>query len=88
MLCQIIHFTSDGRVNMRTYIYAEQGEEKRPAIIVLPGGAYGFLSDEEGEPVALTFFEKGFNTFVLSYSVGDDSVYPNPLDDVSRAVWE
>lgn len=88
MLCQTINFTSDGRVNMRTYIHAEQEEEKRSAIIVLPGGAYGFVSDDEGEPVALTFYEKGFNTFVLSYSVGDDSVYPNPLDDVSRAVWE
>jgi acetyl esterase/lipase len=88
MLCQTIRFTSDGRVNMRTYIHADKAEQIRPAIIVLPGGAYGFLSEGEGEPVALTFFEKGFNTFVLSYSIGEYSVYPNPLDDVSKAIWE
>lgn len=40
--------------------------DPRPAIIVLPGGAYAFLSDTEAEPVALTFMEKGFNTFVLT----------------------
>jgi hypothetical protein len=29
MLCRMINFTSDGRVNMRTYIHAKQAEEKR-----------------------------------------------------------
>ena len=87
ILTQTINFTLDGRVNMRTYIHTN-GDGKRIAIIVLPGGAYGFLSAEESEPVALTFFEKGFSAFVLNYSVGDHSVYPNPLEDISKAIWE
>lgn len=92
MLYETINFTEDGRVNMRTYIHdltcnGEPGP-KRPAVIILPGGAYAFLSETEGEPVALTFMKEGFNTFVLNYSVGDDSVFPNPLDDISKAIWE
>ena len=62
--------------------------QKRPAIIILPGGAYSMLSDREAEPVALTFMKEGFNAFVLNYSLGDDSAYPGPLEDVSKAIWE
>jgi 4-carboxymuconolactone decarboxylase len=92
MIRETINFTEDGRVNLRTYIHDEPSNGgqtvRRPAIIVLPGGAYGFLSEQEGEPVALTFYQKDFNTFVLKYSVGDYSIYPNPLDEISRAIWE
>lgn len=91
MLHETINLTADGRVNMHTYIqdmYKNVKAIKRPAIIVLPGGAFSFLADNEGEPVALTFAKEGFSTFVLNYSIGDDSVFPNPLDDVSRAIWE
>lgn len=88
MIKQTINFTEDGRVCMTTYLHQDTNGDKLPAIIVLPGGAYGFLAESEGEPVALTFFERGFQTFVLNYSVGDASVYPAPLDDVSKAIWE
>ncbi len=91
MTHETIHLTPDGRVRLKTYIHeAHQNgvpTPKRPAIIVLPGGAFTFLSDREAEPVALTFAREGFHTFVLSYSIGDDSVFPNPLDDVSGAIW-
>ncbi|MHB9295908.1 putative Acetylxylan esterase [Pillotina sp. SPG140] len=92
MLNKTINFTMDGRVNMRTYILSSLFDNrpcpKRPAIIILPGGAFTFLSDREAEPVALTFAKEGFHTFVLNYSVGDYSAFPNPLDDVSKAIWE
>jgi acetyl esterase/lipase len=60
----------------------------RPAIVILPGGGFSILSDRESEPVALTFLKEGFNTFTLNYSIKEDSIYPNPLEDISRAVWE
>lgn len=92
MIFKTIPLSSDGRVNMRTYIHDswrnEERMPKRPAIIVLPGGAFTWLSENEAEPVALTFAKEGFSTFVLNYSVGEDSAFPNPLDDVSRAIWE
>ena len=42
---------------------------KHPAMLVIPGGGYGMVSDREGEPVALRYFALGFNSFVLDYSV-------------------
>ena len=42
---------------------------KGPAMLVVPGGGYGMVSDREGEPIALAFLNKGFNSFVLKYSV-------------------
>ena len=92
MVQKIINFTPDGRVKLETYILNQTLNDnpcpKRPAIIILPGGAFTFLSETEAEPVALTFAKEGFHTFVLYYSVGDYSVFPNPLDDVSKAIWE
>lgn len=87
MIKRTINFTDDGRVNMITYLHEEQSAPL-PSVIVLPGGAYGFLSESESEPVAMTFYEKGFHTFVLNYSVGDFSEFPAPLDEVSKAIWE
>ena len=41
----------------------------RPAVLILPGGGYGHVSDREGEPVALRFLVQGYQAFVLHYSV-------------------
>jgi acetyl esterase/lipase len=51
---------------------------KRPAIIVVPGGGYGFVSKREGEPIALEFLSRGFHAFVLTYEVGGENGYPYP----------
>lgn len=40
---------------------------KRPALIILPGGAYLYKAYREGEPVAMQFGAMGYQTFVLSY---------------------
>lgn len=41
---------------------------KRPAVLLLPGGAYRFTSPREAEPVALRFVVCGYAAFVLEYS--------------------
>ncbi len=58
---------------------------KRPAIIVIPGGAYQYCSDREAEPVAFPYLQMGYHAFVLRYSLMDDSVWPNPLEDYEQA---
>ena len=70
MIHKTISLSKEKDVTLTTYIHDQstQGNfqiSKRPAIIVMPGGAYSFLSDTEGEPVALTFLKEGYNTFVL-----------------------
>lgn len=57
----------------------------RPAMIVLPGGAYTHLSPREAEPVALAYAAKGFNTFVLYYSLLPKK-FPQPLLDVALTI--
>ncbi len=61
---------------------------KRPAIIVVPGGGYAMVSKREADPVALAFLARGFQTFVLQYSVGGENgiSYPEQLIELGAAV--
>ena len=58
---------------------------RHPAMLVIPGGGYGMVSDREGEPVALAFMVKGFNSFVLNYSIAPIR-YPYQLTEAVMAV--
>ena len=53
--------------NIMTYIHDED-TQIRPVIIVVPGGGYCVVSPTEAEIVALDFYEKGYNAFVLTYT--------------------
>lgn len=53
----------------------------RKAILIFPGGGYRICSSDEGEPVALAYLEKGFNAFVLNYSVN-----PNLKDEEAKGL--
>lgn len=65
-----------------------EDDESRPAMVVVPGGGYRFVSRSEGEPVARFFYDKGYNVFVLVYTVNflDNPTGLQPLKDISRAV--
>lgn len=84
-----LNLTNPG-VTLTAYI-PEQSKEipqlaKRRAMLVLPGGGYKFCSDREGEPIALEFLNRGFASFVLKYSLGEDSKFPRPLNDAEEAL--
>ena len=68
---------------MDTYIL--KGDKKRPTVLVLPGGGYGFCSPREAEPIAMQFAKQGYNAFVLYYSVAPNK-HPQPILDVSLAM--
>lgn len=82
----------DGRAPRLTcylpYCLKEMGREneKRPTMVVCPGGGYGMCSEREAEPIALKFLNLGFNVFVLYYSVAPNR-YPVQLREVA-AVFE
>lgn len=50
----------------------------RWGVLILPGGGYGMHSPLEGEPVALSFLERGCQAFVLDYPLCPDR-HPRPL---------
>ena len=58
---------------------------KRPAMLVIGGGGYGYVSEREKEPIAITYMDMGFHTFVLDYSVAPIG-YPTPLIEACMAM--
>ena len=60
--------------------------EKRPAVLVIPGGGYAYCSAREAEPIAQEFLAHGYNTFVFDYSVNGAAVYPTQLIEASLAM--
>ncbi|AEC01543.1 alpha/beta hydrolase [Parasphaerochaeta coccoides] len=58
----------------------------RPAILICPGGGYIRVSDREKNPPAAIFFAHGYDTFILTYPVGDDAAHLKPLAAASRAL--
>ncbi len=62
-------------------------EKRRPAVIVAPGGAYAFLSDREALQIGYAFLAKGFQAFVLHYSVSQEGAcYPEQLIQIGAAI--
>ena len=57
----------------------------RPAVLIIPGGGYEFVSEREGEPVALPFLNAGYQAFVLNYSVKPLS-FPTALREACMAM--
>lgn len=60
--------------------------KRRPAVLVIPGGAYDYCSERESEPVALAFAKAGYQAFVLRYSTGAFKGWPNPMEDYEQAM--
>ena len=71
---------------IETYI-ANDGD-CRDALLVIPGGGYGVVCHHsEGEPIALAFAARGYNTFTLNYRAKQGMYhYPTQLIDASRAM--
>ena len=73
--------------NLVSYIHED--EKIRPCMIIVPGGGYRFVSQREGEIVARTFYDKGYNTFVLTYTTDLTMTEPlkeQPMKDLARAI--
>ena len=59
--------------------------QKRPCMLVCPGGGYGMCSEREAEPIALHFLPEGYNVFVLTYSVAPYR-FPTQIREVAAAM--
>ena len=56
----------------------------RPAMLVLGGGGYQYVSDREKEPIAIYYLSLGYNVFVLDYSIAPLG-FPNQLIEACMA---
>ncbi len=62
---------SGENAKLRTYIIDSSDQlkyNKRPLVLICPGGGYGFVSDREAEVMALQFTAMGCHAAVLTYS--------------------
>lgn len=90
MRVETITLNEERNVTLTAYIQEAGGEfkyvTKRPAVLILPGGAYRYCSDREADPVAMSYLKAGYQAFILRYSVKEDAVWPNPLNDYEQAM--
>ena len=74
---------------IETYFWQESEElypgQKRPVIVICPGGAYGMTSDREAEAIAVRFMGMGYHAVVLRYSVAP-ARYPVALRQLAKTV--
>jgi acetyl esterase/lipase len=67
--------------------YAEHSAKRvRPAILVIPGGGYEFVSSREGESIAVSYLAHGFQAFVIDYSVAPNFRYPTAFREAAMAM--
>lgn len=73
-------------VTLTAYISGEINNASRPAVLICPGGGYRICAFLEGEPYALEFCARGYNCFVLEYSVMGAARFPTQLIEASLAM--
>lgn len=87
---EVITLKEDRGVTLTAYLQEVGGEfrniDRRPAILVLPGGGYQFCSDREADPVAFPYLKAGYQVFILRYSLKQEAVWPQPLEDYEQAM--
>ncbi len=71
----------------RNIVEMGREDEKRPTILICPGGGYANCSEREAEPIALKFLNWGFNAVVLRYSCAPNR-FPTQLREVAAAFEE
>lgn len=89
MKIETIILNQERNVTLTCYLQDVGGKfglEKRPAVVITPGGGYQYCSDREADPVAFPYMKAGFHAFILRYSVAEHATWPNPLDDFDQAM--
>lgn len=59
--------------------------DKRPIVLICPGGGYRYTSDREAEPIAMSFLAMGYHAAVLRYSCAP-AKYPTALTELAKAM--
>ena len=90
---KVFEFTPQGTTgcSVKAWLHYQNGSESvkqriHPAVIVCPGGGYAHVSDREAEPVARAYFAAGYNTYILTYTVGEDVKGFTPLKQLAATI--
>ena len=90
---EILHQTLSTGAKLVGYLREPAAEmpafATRPAMLIFPGGGYGYCSKREADPVAMQFLQAGYQTFILYYHCTDENPTPlqyTPLLDAAAAI--
>ena len=90
---EILHQTLSTGARLVGYLREPAAEmpafATRPAMLIFPGGGYGYCSKREADPVAMQFLQAGYQTFILYYHCTDETPAPlqyKPLLDAAAAI--
>ncbi len=88
MIFEDIKLFSEENTYFKAYVCDPMPEfGKRRAVLVIPGGGYSMVCDSrEGDAVARAFLAKGFNTYVLKYSVKPYATEMRPMIQAAKAI--
>lgn len=90
MLFERYEINKEDNVYLNCYCYEKYAaiphKDKRPAVVICPGGGYGHCCEREADPVAMCYTKAGYNTFVLYYTIGEKAVFPTSLIDLCKAM--
>ncbi|MBQ8882528.1 MAG: alpha/beta hydrolase [Clostridia bacterium] len=80
----------DGNATLKCFLNEDSPEmapynQNLPALIVCPGGGYGMVSRREADPVAVDFYNRHYNTFVLTYDCAPYR-YPTQITQLACAI--
>lgn len=76
---------------IKCFLHKADGEigpfnKNLPAMVVVPGGGYHFVSERETDPIAVDFFNRHYNAFALKYGVAPDYRYPTSINQLAATV--
>lgn len=75
------------RYDLKAYLINDG--KKHPFAVICPGGGYGMVcSAGEGKPFAEKLNKLGYHAFVVYYRVKEKARYPQPQEDLKRAIEE
>lgn len=88
IISMIKDITRKSRFELVDRFVIRDGKRHKCAIICPGGGYYMVANSIEGVPIARELNQMGISAFILYYRVKQEAAYPNPQDDLARAVRE
>lgn len=87
-----INLADDSRIFIKGYYldeYQKLGQKDYPTVLLVPGGGFNAIPEQEAERICLAFLNAGYNAFFLRYHLFADlekPIMPQPLIDLAYAV--
>ncbi|KRN03155.1 esterase lipase [Levilactobacillus senmaizukei DSM 21775 = NBRC 103853] len=79
---------ADSSAYLKGYLRANETHKAYPAIIIVPGGSYTHIPEQQAEDLAMAWFSQGYQAFYLRYSfVGEVTpLLPTPMIELAKSM--